>query len=146
RNRQLIAVLELLSPSNKRPGADREQYLTKRAELIASSAHLVELDLLPGGPRLPLTNLPECDYYALVSRVEDRPSAGLWPIQWTRRLPPVPIPLRANAPEVKLDLHDILHQVSDQAHHPTYIYAGHPEPPLSPTAAAWAQQFLPAAT
>jgi Protein of unknown function (DUF4058) len=29
-NRQLVTVLELLSPSSKRPGPDREQYLAKR--------------------------------------------------------------------------------------------------------------------
>jgi Protein of unknown function (DUF4058) len=51
-NRQLVTVLELLSPSNKRPGPDREQYLAKRQQLLASSVHLVELDLLWGGPRL----------------------------------------------------------------------------------------------
>jgi len=45
-NRQLVTVLELLSPSNKRPGPDREQYLAKRQQLLASSVHLVELDLL----------------------------------------------------------------------------------------------------
>ena len=30
RDRELVAVLELLSPSNKSPGPDREQYLAKR--------------------------------------------------------------------------------------------------------------------
>jgi hypothetical protein len=51
-NRQLVTVLELPSPSNKRPGPDREQYLAKRQQLLTSSVHLVELDLLRGGPRL----------------------------------------------------------------------------------------------
>jgi Protein of unknown function (DUF4058) len=53
-HRQLVTVLELLSPCNKRPGLDREQYLAKRQQLLASSVHLVELDLLRGGPRLPI--------------------------------------------------------------------------------------------
>ena len=45
RNRSLVTVIELLSPSNKRSGPDREQYLTKRGEILAGPAHLVEIDL-----------------------------------------------------------------------------------------------------
>jgi hypothetical protein len=37
---------ELLSPSNKRAGDARKQYLAKRRELLRSPAHLVELDLV----------------------------------------------------------------------------------------------------
>jgi hypothetical protein len=40
--RELITVLELLSPANKRGGADREQYVAKREQLLQSSAHFVE--------------------------------------------------------------------------------------------------------
>jgi hypothetical protein len=49
-NRTLIAVLELLSPTNKRPGPDGDQYVNKREQLLASRAHIVEIDLLRGGP------------------------------------------------------------------------------------------------
>src|SRR5438552_2182497 len=38
RGRHLITVIELLSPSNKQPGADRDQYVAKRAQLFSSSA------------------------------------------------------------------------------------------------------------
>src|SRR5208337_4659432 len=62
--RELITVVELLSPSNKRPGDDREQYLTKRRELLRSRAHLVEIDLLRGGAAMPLKNRPDCDYHS----------------------------------------------------------------------------------
>src|SRR5262249_25460923 len=50
-NRQLITVIELLSPTNKKPGPDREQYFAKRAQLVRSQAHFVEIDLLRGWPR-----------------------------------------------------------------------------------------------
>ncbi len=49
RNRQLVTGIELLSPANKRPGGDRDQYLAKRQRILASTAHLVEIDLLRGG-------------------------------------------------------------------------------------------------
>ena len=70
RTRELITVIELLSPSNKQTGPDREQYVSKRKQLIYSNVHFVEIDLLRGGPRLPMLDLPDCDYYAAVSRVE----------------------------------------------------------------------------
>src|SRR5262249_3466407 len=72
---QLVTVIELLSPSNKYAGADREQYLAKRGQLLASTVHFVEIDLLRGGPRMPMQDLPECDYCVLVSRAEMRPAA-----------------------------------------------------------------------
>ncbi|MCS7311261.1 MAG: DUF4058 family protein, partial [Armatimonadetes bacterium] len=48
--RQLVTVIELLSPANKTPGAHgRELYLEKQRELIHSTTHLMEIDLLHYG-------------------------------------------------------------------------------------------------
>ncbi len=88
-----MTVIELLSPTNKYAGPDREQYLVKRRELLASPVHFVEIDLLRGGPRMPMQDLPECDYCVLVSRVETRLDAGLWPIRLRE-----PIRLRQPSP------------------------------------------------
>lgn len=145
-NRQLITVLELLSPANKRPGRDRDQYVDKRNQLLASAAHFVEIDLLRGGPRMPLTDLPPCDYYALVSRVEERPEAGLWPIRLRDQLPVIPVPLRTGEADARLDLQEILHRIYDAAGYAVYIYDGEPDPRLAPEDAAWAEQFLPRQT
>jgi hypothetical protein len=142
-NRQLVTVLELLSPSNKRPGPDREQYLGKRQQLLLSSVHLIELDLLRGGPRLPIENLPPCDYYALVSRYEDRPNVGLWPLGLRDRLPMIPIPLLAQE-RATLDLQSALHQAYDAAGYEDYIYAQAPNPPLQGADVEWAQQLISA--
>ena len=51
--RELVTVVELLSPSNKEPPGER-LYLEKHFELIHQSVHLVELDFLVGGKRLPI--------------------------------------------------------------------------------------------
>jgi hypothetical protein len=142
--RELIAVIELLSPANKRIGADREMYVSKRRQLLASGVHLVEIDLLRGGPRMPMEDLPDCDYYAIVSRVEDRPRVGVWPIRLREPLPKIPIPLRGDDPDAKLDLQAALHRIYDAAGYQDYIYLGRPQPPLHPADADWAQQFLPA--
>ena len=80
RGRELVTVIELLSPSNKRAGEDREQYLTKRRELLRSPAHLVEIDLLRGWTPMPAEDRPAGDYSVLVSRAGRRPAAEFWPI------------------------------------------------------------------
>src|SRR3712207_6918114 len=54
---------ELLSPVNKRPGAEgADAYDRKRREILRSEAHLLEVDLLRGGRRPALmTSLPDAD-------------------------------------------------------------------------------------
>jgi Protein of unknown function (DUF4058) len=142
RNRRLVTVLELLSPTNKTPGADRNDYLAKRAEILASPTHLVEIDLGRGGERPRPPEIPPCDYYVLVSRADERPSLDVWPISLRDRLPPVPVPLAAPDPSVWLDLQAVLHRVYDAADYGKYIYGEAPQPALSPSDAAWAEQFV----
>ena len=101
---RLVTVIELLSPSNK-IGIGRERYLEKRLSFIAQPIHLVELDLLSGGQRLPMRKpMPKGDYYALVSRAGNRPMSDVY--AWTVRdkLPTIPIPLLSPDPDVLLDL------------------------------------------
>lgn len=141
---RVITVIELLSPSNKQPGPDREQYLGKRAQILNSSVHFIEIDLLRGGPRMPMDDLAECDYYALVSRFQERPQAGLWPIQLRDPLPVIPVPLAPPHDDAKLDLQSALHRVYDAAGYEDYIYRGQPEPALSEGDADWCQQFVAA--
>jgi hypothetical protein len=142
RSRDLVTVVELLSPSNKRSGADREQYLAKREQILGSSAHLVEIDLLRGGKPMPLADRPDCAYSVLVSRVEERPEAGFWPIGLRDRLPIIPVPLRVPDGNARLDLQAIVHRLYDAAGYEDYIYEGSPDPPLAPEDAAWARPFV----
>ena len=143
--RELITVVEMLSPSNKRAGADREQFVARREELLQSIAHFVEIDLLRGGRPMPLENRPKCDYSVLVSRAETRPWAGFWPITLRQRLPIIPIPLRPGDSDAQIDLQQILDHVYDTAGYADFIYATRPEPRLSPKDAAWSRSFLPPA-
>lgn len=143
-NRQVVTVIELLSPTNKRPGGDRDLYLAKRDEFLRSPAHLIEIDLLRGGPRLPVEGLPECDYCTLVSRADDRPRVGIWPFQLKDPLSAIPIPLRRDDVEAKLDLQELVHRIHDSAGYSDYIYEGNPQPPLNAETAEWASSFLPA--
>ena len=142
--RELVTVIELLSPSNKRAGADREAYLAKRRELLRSTAHLVEIDLLRGRSPMPSEDRPECDYSVMVSRAEKRRAADFWPIMLRDRLPVIPIPLRPPDDAVPVDLQEVLHRAYDGAGYERFIYGGSPEPGLSADDAAWAREFVPA--
>ena len=44
---------------------------------------------------MPMEDLPDCDYYAIVSRAEDRPRVGVWPIRLRDPLPNSVLNLRA---------------------------------------------------
>jgi hypothetical protein len=102
--RSVVAVLELLSPTNKEePG--RGDCIAKRNALLRHPIHLVELDLLIGGRRLPPENdLPGGDYYVLVSRGERRPECQAYAWRMRQPLPAIPIPLLPPDPDVWVDL------------------------------------------
>lgn len=103
-DRSLVTAIELLSPGNKEdPG--RTAFLTKRNALLRQKVHLVELDLLLGGQRLPLRlPLPRGDYYAFVAHADRRPDCDVYAWRLEEPFPTIPIPLRAPDPDVVLDL------------------------------------------
>jgi hypothetical protein len=142
-HRNLVCVLELLSPTNKNPGSDREQYLAKRLHYLAAAVHFVEIDLLRGGPRMPMEDCPSCDYSVLVSVAAERPRAAFWPLRLTDRLPTIPIPVGADDRPAQLDLQEALHRVYDQAGYHYYIYSGNPEPALTAEQQEWARGLMP---
>jgi hypothetical protein len=142
-NREVVTVIELLSPTKKKPGTDRAQYESKRNLVLWSSTNLVEIDLLRGHPRMPMAEAPKSDYCVLVCRPEEWPRAGFWPISLHDRLPVIPVPLRPGEPNVTIDLQELLHRLYDVAGYGLYIYEGTPDPPLSRADARWARQFLP---
>jgi len=137
--REVITVIELLSPANKNSGSDREQYITKRNVILASNTHLVEIDLLRGGPRMPVEDLPSCDYVVMVSRSYERPRVELWPFKLRDRLPVIPIPLRRERPDAKIDLGKLFQEEFDAAGYEDYVYAKPPEPPIADPDAGWAE-------
>ena len=137
-DRTLVAVLELLSPTNKEePG--RTLYLAKRNALVYHPIHLVELDLLLKGKRLPLEEeLPLGDYYALVSRSNRRPKCDVY--AWTLRhaLPAIPIPLLAPDPDVWFDLGALFRTTYERGrYHRSVDYSAAAPVKLSEAAQVW---------
>jgi hypothetical protein len=114
-DRSLVTALELLSPANKEPPG-RIEYLAKRRAILLQRAHLVELDLLQGGQRLPFDKpLPEGDYFYFLARGERRPDFQVY--HWTLRepLPTLPVPLRDPDPDVFVDLSAVFDTAYERA-------------------------------
>ncbi len=138
--RELVTVIELLSPSNKRsPGS--KLYDEKRQELLHQEVHLVELDLLIDGDRLRMVErLPAGHFYAFISRAESRPLAATY--AWTIRdpLPGLPIPLRTPDPDVILDLASVFAAIYDKSRVGRHLdYSAPLSLPLNPDDRAWAE-------
>lgn len=144
-NDHMVAVIEVLSPTNKSPRDGRNEYLHKRNLLLRSQAHLIEIDLLRGGERLPTVEPhPSGDYFVFVSRSERRPSAEV--IGWTvgQRMPTVPIPLADGDADVPLDLQSVFNGTYDRAGYDYALKYDRPvEPPLDEHRLSWLSQFLP---
>jgi len=141
---EVVTVIETLSPANKRLGGDgRREYLEKRNDVLNSRANLVELDLLRGGERLPMsTSLPPGDYYAIVSRADRRPKVDVYAWSLRQPLPIIPIPLKGDDPDVPLDLQKVFTTVYDRARYDlTVDYSARLSPPLSKSEAAWAKRL-----
>lgn len=143
--RQVVAVIEVVSPANKVAGSrGRTSYFEKRREVMKSSAHWLEIDLLrEGEPVTAAEVLPEGDYFVHLSRVDARPKGFVWPILLRQRLPRIPVPLRSADPEAAADLQALLESVYERSAYDLKIdYRREPKPPLRGEDAAWADELL----
>ncbi len=144
-DRKLVTTLELLSPANKnQPGYN--EYVAKRNALLFQHVHLVELDLLRGGNRLPLRKpLPPGDGYYLLSRAEQQPNCQVycWPMR--HPLPTLPVPLRSPDPDLQIDLGQVFAMAYDRGRFRRRIdYSGPLPNHLRPDEIPWAQRIVAA--
>ena len=141
--RQLVTVIEFLSPTNKR-GEGWREYLEKRKKVLLSTAHLLEIDLLRKGRRVPMVDpLPAAAYFVVLSRAGERPKSRVWPVALDQPLPAVPVPLLPPDPDVSLDLQAAFTTVYDTCGYALAAqYQKPPDVPLPPDAAAWADHRL----
>jgi hypothetical protein len=142
-DRRLVTVIEILSPVNKR-GEGWREYVDRRDTLFKTQTHLLEIDLLRQGMRIPLVGeLPPAPYYVFLSRFQHRPYTQIWPIALRCRLPKVPVPLLPPDPDVPLDLQAAVKACFDLVHYERLIdYAQPLSPPLDVAEAAWVEEQL----
>jgi hypothetical protein len=144
--RELVAAIEVLSPTNKR-GEGYSEYLAKRRRILLSTAHLVKIDLLRRGQRVPMREaLPATPYFVFVSRAENRPLTDVWPIRLDEALPSIPVPLLPGDADVMLELQAALTNVYDLLGYDLAVdYRRPAEVPLEPEFERWAAERLSAA-
>ena len=150
---RVIAVFELLSPTNKRPGTGRDLYLRKQREVRTADCHLIEVDLLRGGT--PTTALPDefladdpppYDYHAVVTRpIPDHTRYEIYPVRLRDRLPTISVPLLSADGAVPLDLQAVFERAYDAGPYRKRVNYADPAavtPALEGDDAAWAAELL----
>ena len=144
-NREVVAIIELLSPTNKSRDGRRE-YLAKRAATLYSPAHLVEIDLLRAGPRMPVIgDVPDTDYRILVANARrTEPIADLYAFGIRQSIPDFVLPLAQDAEGVAVNLNAVVGQVYTDGSYDLDIdyQQDPPEPPLSDADRAWVDALL----
>jgi hypothetical protein len=118
-----VTRIELLSPSNKPPAADYEQYKLRRMRTLRADIALVEIDYLhqtpPVHPRLPVYARGEAGalpYYIAIDVPRPTSWSGdvnVYGAGVDTRLLRVPLPL-AGDEHLVVDMNDVYHQVFER--------------------------------
>ena len=145
---QLITVIEIVSPTNKRkPGLD--QYLTKRNELLEAGVHVVEIDLVRSGDWRAIFQPHVCSQSAVsLYRATIRVAASplpvyVYPIKLNDPLPEIQIPLRLGDPKATLALQPMIEAVyTDGRYGKTLDYSQPLDPPLAGDDQSYAAQRI----
>lgn len=147
--RDIVAVIEVVSPSNKRPGPGRTSYMAKQSEVFASASHSIEIDLLRRGKHVlfvdeRLARMKPYDYLVSVNRAEEcRERFELYRRSLRERLPRVRIPLGEGDPDIALDLQSVLAQTYEMgSYRATLPYDKPCAVELTPEDQAWANELI----
>jgi Protein of unknown function (DUF4058) len=139
---EVVTVIEMLSPKNKRSGEGRNAYVKKRLQVLGSYTNLVEIDLLREGKPQQVQTGIKTDYRILVSRALKRPKADLYAFNLPDRIPAYSLPLLELDPEPLLDIQTLVNELYDEGNYDLVIdYAQEPVPP-SQENAAWLDEVL----
>ncbi len=155
-NHEVVTVIEILSPSNKAPGPDRDLYSAKRSSILMSATSLIEIDLLRAGDRSvfgpqlhdnlskKLTTPP--NYLVLVHRGwrPRRFSGQKYPIELRQVLPVIGVPLSESEPLAPLDLQFAFQEAYDRGPYRrgAVNYDELPESPLPAGLDSWAKDCI----
>lgn len=144
--RQVVTIIELLSPSNKEPGSEgRREYRLKQQDILRSDTNLMEIDLLRGGSHTVAVSFETLrehgrawDYLICLHRVLNRGSFECWLRQLSEPLPEVRVPLLGDTPDVLLDIQAAFDQAFAEGRYDDKLdYSDPLTPPLSAQDSAW---------
>jgi hypothetical protein len=142
---RLVTTVEVLFPSNKRPGTEGwDLYQRKRQSHLLGSVNLVEIDLLRDGRRMPMLDpWPDSPYVLMVARARKPHLCRVWEGHFQEPLPAIPVPLAKPDPEIALNLQPLVEKIYRRYRYARSIDCTRPLTlPLSPEDAACCQQRL----
>ncbi len=150
RGKRLVTAIEVVSPTNKsEAGGGRDSYLKKQREIVASPAHLVEIDLLRQGrwtlavPEIVARQASVFEYLVSVSRAYDRGHFEIYPIRHQDRLPRIAVPLAEEDPDVVANLQTLFEGCYERGRFSDLIdYSRDPSVPLAREHGGWLEQVL----
>ncbi len=141
---RLVTCIEVLSPSNKRPGTEGwELYQRKRQSLLLGDVSLVEFDLLRGGQRMPMLDpWPDSPYTLLVARAKAQ-LCRVWRAHYLRSLPAIPVPLAKPDHDIPLELQPMVDEIYRRFRYERSIDYSKPlNPPLDSAGVVWLEKQL----
>ncbi len=143
RTSDVITVIEILSPVNKR-GIGRQKYESERLEILESQTNLVEIDLLHEGLPMPVLGYEMASHYQiLVSDSSSRPQAQLYPFNVQQPVPTFWLPLEPEDGGIAIALKPLLDQIYKLSSYDLDIdYSQDPIPKWSSSDLAWIDQIL----
>ena len=144
---RVVTCIEVLSPSNKRLGsAGWYLYQRKRQAFLQGHAHLVEIDLLRGGQRMPMVGTWSASpYHIAVMHKESAPKFEVTPAHFKVPLPSIQIPLRRPDPDIALPLQPLVDAIYTRSkYHLSFNYRRPIFPPLNSVETGWLEQQLAA--
>ena len=147
---EIIAIIEVLSPTNKRTGQMRNEYLSKQQDVLRSETHLIEIDLLRAGAHTIAAPIEEARiennwHYVISSSLAwRRELMDYWPVTIRESLPVIPVPLRTPYEEVLLDLQAAFDRIYATGPYPrlTDYCAEPPNPPFVGPDVLWIDALL----
>lgn len=143
KGKELITVIEILSPANKY-GKGFQQYQEKRKALIPQKVNFLEIDLLRRGKRTIVhPEVEHCDYLCALTRKGEN-KTDLWTLDLQEKLPVLPIPLEEGDSDVAIDLQQVLNDIYQGAYYgDTIDYTEKvPPPKLSKEKRQWIQNLI----
>jgi Protein of unknown function (DUF4058) len=148
-NMKLVAIIEVVSPTNKAAGPGRKSYVQKQHEVLERDCHLVEIDLLRRGrhvvsvPAWLANSSSAFDYLICVNRWPRRNRYELYPRRLRERLPRLALPLADPDPDVVFDVQAALEQVYIEGRYARRVRYDQPcDPPLDAADQQWANECL----
>jgi hypothetical protein len=142
---RLVTTIEVLSPSNKRPGTPGwDLYQRKRQSILLGDVNLVEIDLLRGGKRMPMLDpWPDSPYTLMVARARKPQLCRVWEGHFREPLPPIPVALAKPDADLPLSLQPLIDSIYRRFRYEQSIrYAAELIPPLDPEDAVWCRRRL----